>query len=456
MQAFREFKAVWDPQQAHEPRQADRRRRPFDADLRLGPEYTPGHAQDATSHFRQRGRRRLHARRRALHRHGQVPRRAGGTMCPSYRATREERYSTRGRARLLSEMLRGEVITDGWASDEVQGGARLVPRLQGLPQRLPDAHRHGDLQGRVPVALLRDAPPAAAGVVDGAHRRMGAARRAVLGPGQRACANSASAKWIAGVSAERTLPRFAAQTFRSQFKPERRRRARRAVRRHLQQPLPPADRARGAEVLEAAGCAVELPREHVCCGRPYYDYGMLDQAKRALEQRARRARAAARAGVPVVVLEPGCLSVFRDELRQLLPDDARAKRSAAQVVSLGEFLMTKTFQAASLSGRVLHARSHCHQKALWGTAADLELLQERGLRSASRPTPAAAAWRARSATGRSTYEASKRIAGLALLPALDAGAATRWWWRTAFPAASRSSRSAGRPTLHLAEVLAPR
>src|SRR6185369_7222136 len=92
------------------------------------------------------------------------------------------------------------------------------------------------------------------------------------------------------------------------------------------------------KLLEATGCAVELPAKHVCCGRPYYDYGMLDRAKHALTQVLEVLAPQLDAGLPVVVLEPGCLSVFRDELRQLMPDDTRARLLSAQVVSLGEVL----------------------------------------------------------------------------------------------------------------------
>ena len=109
--------------------------------------------------------------------------------------------------------------------------------------------------------------------------------------------------------------------------------------------------ARAAQkLLEAAGCAVELPAKHVCCGRPYYDYGMLDDAKRALERVLDVLAPQLDAGVPVVVLEPGCLSVFRDELRSCCRT-IRARRSCASVISLGEFLLQEETSRRSSTGR---------------------------------------------------------------------------------------------------------
>src|SRR5262249_11253096 len=117
--------------------------------------------------------------------------------------------------------------------------------------------------------------------------------------------------------------------------------------------------------------AVELPRQHVCCGRPYYDYGMLDRAKAALD----RVLDVLEPGVPLIVLEPGCLSVFRDELKQLFPRDSRAAK--LQVFSLSEFLLSRKSPVPRFEKQVV-VHSHCHQKAIWGAKSDLELLKASG------------------------------------------------------------------------------
>src|SRR5688500_8597810 len=126
----------------------------------------------------------------------------------------------------------------------------------------------------------------------------------------------------------RSIPRANTAEIRGQHLPiaiqaGRQRRAGGALRRYVQQPFPAADRHCRPGAARSGGCAVELPAKHVCCGRPYYDYGMLKEAKHALEGVLEVLAPQLEAGAPVVVLEPGCLSVFRDELRQLMPDDPR-------------------------------------------------------------------------------------------------------------------------------------
>jgi Fe-S oxidoreductase len=152
------------------------------------------------------------------------------------------------------------------------------------------------------------------------------------------------------------------------------------------------------------------------------------------------------------VLEPGCLSVFRDELRQLLPDDPRAVKLTRQVVSLGEVLRARNLKAAAPSRVFIH--SHCHQKALWGAKADLELLAAAGCEVIAPDTGCCGM------SGSFGYkpehvEASRRIAGLALLPALET-AKDAHVMANGFSCREQIEALAGRPTLHLAEILAPR
>jgi Fe-S oxidoreductase len=205
-------------------------------------------------------------------------------------------------------------------------------------------------------------------------------------------------------------------------------------------------------VLESAGCAVELPAKRVCCGRPYYDYGMLDEAKRTLEHVLDVLAPQLEAGLPVVVLEPGCLSVFRDELRQLLPDDPRAARLALQAASLSEILAKKNFSGKAKARVLVH--SHCHQKALWGAAADLQLLKEMGCEIFA-PDTGCCGMAGSFGYRPEHVEASRRIAGLALLPALEAEP-DAVLVANGFSCREQIETLAGRPTLHLAELLAPR
>ena len=100
----------------------------------------------------------------------------------------------------------------------------------------------------------------------------------------------------------------------------------------------PATAKAAAEVLEAAGFDVSVPRAHLCCGRPLYDVGMLDRAKHLLLQIMDELLPEIEAATPIVVLEPSCATVFRDELTNLFPKDERAQALSKQVFLLSEFL----------------------------------------------------------------------------------------------------------------------
>jgi len=131
-------------------------------------------------------------------------------------------------------------------------------------------------------------------------------------------------------------------------------------------------------VLEAAGCRVELPPKILCCGRPLYDYGMLDLAKRLVRQTVRTLRDEIAAGTPIVGMEPSCIAVFRDELPNLLPLDEDAKRLSKQVFTLAEFLSDRDFSPPRLERTALYF-GHCHHRSVMGTHPDTDLLKKMGV-----------------------------------------------------------------------------
>jgi FAD/FMN-containing dehydrogenase/Fe-S oxidoreductase len=447
MQAFREFKRAWDPHNRMNPGKLIDAL-PLDANLRLGPEYRPISLHTRFAFPSEVGNGFVRATEHCIGM-GKCRGRAGGTMCPSYRATREERYSTRGRARLLAEMLRGEVITDGWASDEVKEALDWCLACKGCASDCPT---HTDMAAYKAEFLshyyeTRRRPRQAWSM-----GRIG--EWAPLGSFFPRFTNFVAdfglAKSLAGVASERKLPRFAARTFRSQFRATGRGEPVVLFDDTFNSHFRPDTAAAAQEVLARAGCAVELPARRVCCGRPYYDYGMLDQAKRALERVLEVLGPRLDAGVPIVILEPGCLSVFRDELRQLMPGDERAARLAAQAVSLSEFLRKKNFNARA-HGRVL-VHSHCHQKALWGAASDVSILKDSGCEVLAPDTGCCGM--AGSFGYRPQHaEASRSIAGLALVPAL-AAAGDAAVVANGFSCREQIEALTGRSTLHIAELLA--
>ena len=438
MQAFREFKAAWDPQHRMNPGKLIDAR-PFDADLRLGPSYKPVTLSTRFAFDSEVGKGFTRAAEHCIGM-GKCRAASGGTMCPSYRATREERYSTRGRARLLAEMLRGEVIKDGWASTEVKEALDWCLGCKGCRSDCPT---HTDMAAYKAEFMSHYYETHSRPRQAWSMGRIGewAPLASRFSPVVNLLSNLGISKRIAGISPDRSLPRFQ-KTFRSQFKPngagERVILFDDTFNNHFR----PQTALAAQRVMEQAGGAVELPAKHVCCGRPYYDYGMLDEAKRALEGVLETLPA----DVPIVVLEPGCLSVFRDELKQLLPGQSR------QFMSLGEYLVQKGFKANIGSKVVMHG--HCHQKALWGTAADLQVLRQAGC-EVSTPDTGCCGMSGSFGYRPEHAAASRRIAELALLPALGQ-ARDATVMANGFSCREQIEALAGRPTLHLAELLAKR
>jgi len=446
MQAFREFKALWDPQGRMNPgKMIDARR--VDDDLRLGQDYKPVAFATRFAFRSAVGDGFVRASEHCIGM-GKCRSYKGATMCPSYRATREERYSTRGRARLLAEMLRGEVITEGWASEEVREALDWCLACKGCRSDCPT---HTDMAAYKAEFMSHHYEKRLRPRQAHSMGRIGEwAPYAALLPG---LANLFSvmpfSKTIAGVAPARVLPRFAKRTFRSQFKANGRGEPVVLFDDTFNNHFRPQTALAAQKVLEAAGCAVELPAERLCCGRPYYDFGMLDSARRALEKVMRVLAPQLAAGTPIVVLEPGCLSVFRDEVKQLFPDDADAARLVSSVRSLAEVLQQRSLPKVE-KPVVMHA--HCHQKALWGSAADLAVLRAAGC-EVKAPDTGCCGMAGSFGYSPEHYAASTRIAELALLPALAAEPAAAVV-ANGFSCREQIEALAGRPTLHLAELLA--
>jgi Fe-S oxidoreductase len=258
-------------------------------------------------------------------------------------------------------------------------------------------------------------------------------------------------KKIGGVHPDRRLPAFARETFRSWFG------QRETSPSVLLWPdtftnffHPEIGRA-AVEVLEAAGARVAIPRRALCCGRPLYDFGMLDLARRQLRQILDALQPEIEAGVPIVGLEPSCVAVFRDELLNLFPDDERARRLSAQTFTLAEFLVQRGWEPPRLEGTAV-VHGHCHQHAVMGMNADRLLLDRLGLD-----------WRLldsgccgmAGAFGfeKDHYEVSMACAERALLPAVREAGAETLILADGFSCREQISQATGRRALHLAEVV---
>ena len=308
-------------------------------------------------------------------------------MCPSFMATREEKHSTRGRARLLFEMLQGNPLKQGWRSGTVKDALDLCLACKGCkgdcPVNVDMAMYKAEFLSHYYKGKLRPRTAYALGLIHW-WARPAAFMPTLVNFFTHAPILSNVAKFVAGIAPEREIPKFAPQTFKNWF--------------HQREPhnvghsrvilwpdtfnnhFHPETAIAAVEVLEAAGFQVEVPEQAICCGRPLYDFGMLNLAKHILWQVLITLRQQIRDGIPVVGLEPSCVSVFRDELVNLYPHDEDARRLSKQTYLLSEFLEQhgEHFQLPKLQRKAL-VHGHCHHKSLMKMSDEEKILSKLGL-----------------------------------------------------------------------------
>jgi FAD/FMN-containing dehydrogenase/Fe-S oxidoreductase len=459
VQAFREFKQIWDPHWKMNPGKLVDPAGMTDH-LRLGTDYHPPHVE-THFHFQKDHGSFARAALRCVG-VGECRKESGGVMCPSYQVTREEQHSTRGRARLLWEMMNGEVITDGWRSEEVKSALDLCLACKGCRHECPVsvdmATYKAEFLAHYYAGRLRPRHAYAMGWI---HRW---ARLASLAPGVanwfgQSAVFAPLLKWMAGIAPQRRLPKFANETFVAWF----RRRPRRNVGRPpvilwpdtFNNHFHPQVARAAIEVLEGAGYCVHVPKSDYCCGRPLYDFGMLTEAKQRLREILVGLQPAIEAGVPIVVLEPSCLAVFRDELLGLFPDDEDAKRLSRQAMLLSEFLSRKAkdYQSPQIQRKaIVHA--HCHHRSVMGFDDEQKLMRDMGL-DVNVPEPGCCGMAGSFGFERGDhYALSIACAERSLLPAVRAADDQSLLIVDGFSCREQIAQTTGRQALHLAEVLA--
>jgi FAD/FMN-containing dehydrogenase/Fe-S oxidoreductase len=455
--AFERFKAIWDPENRLNPGKLVRPYR-LDENLRHGPEHP---TRVVKTHFHFPADRGSFAQ--AIDRCvgvGACRRLDGGTMCPSFMATREEAHSTRGRARLLFELLQGEVLTKGWRDAQVREALDLCLACKSCKRECPTqvdmATCKAEFLAQHYEGRLRPLSAYAFGLVD-VWLRLGSLLPRLGNALVRAPLVNPALKALMGIASERKIPRLAPQTFEAWF-------ARQSPGNEGEDVilwpdtfcnhLHPQALKSATAVLRAAGFRPRLPHERgLCCGRALYDQGMLTRARRQLERVLDALAADLDAGVRVVVLEPSCLAVFRDELLGLLPDDPRAARLARQALTLSELLMRRTSLALPPPPRQIVLQGHCHQKALWGLSADEALLKRVGARYELLD---AGCCGMAGAFGfkRAHYAVSVAIAERGLLPKVRSTSPDALLVADGFSCREQIAQLTERRALHLAEALA--
>ncbi|OBH18372.1 FAD-binding and (Fe-S)-binding domain-containing protein [Mycolicibacter sinensis] len=384
--AMREFKSIWDPMWKMNPGKVIDPYR-FDENLKLGTDYNPPRPKVKFSYPEDHGDFSHAALRCVGVGKCRVPE-AQDTMCPSYQVTREEKHSTRGRARLLFEMLRGEVITDGWQSTEVADALDLCLACKGCTNDCPVNvdiptykseflyHHYRSLRRWRPRYAY------AFGFIDQAAR-LAAKVPELANFATQTPVLSRLAKFVGGIDRHRPLPTFAPMTLQQWFaaRPVVNSGGPRVIlfpdtfNNHLHTDVGVAC----VEAIEAAGWQVLMPRGHICCGRPLYDYGFLDVAKHYLLDVLSALRDEIRDDTPVVGMEPSCLAVFKDELPKLLPHDDDAERLVRNSYHFAEFFAKFDVEVPKTSRVRALLWGHCHQRATGGVSADQQVLQKMGV-----------------------------------------------------------------------------
>ncbi|MFT4164388.1 MAG: FAD-binding and (Fe-S)-binding domain-containing protein [Microlunatus sp.] len=401
-----------------------------------------------------------------------------GVMCPSYQATRDEKDSTRGRARVLQEMVNGELVQLGWKSPAVHSALDLCLSCKGCARDCPtgidmaayksevlDHTYAGKLRPRSHYALgwlprwgrLITKSPALAKLVN----------LTTSLPGLRWLV-----RWSAGVDQRRQLPRFADRPARDRVS--------------LGTPALDAGPSSGSgsepvlrqakpvvvwvdsfsdcftgggveavvAVLRSAGYAPQFPDRTVCCGLTWISTGQLEGARRQLRASLDVLHPYVTADIPVVGLEPSCTAVWRSDAHELLPDDPRVAEVAGGVLTLAELLeRTEGWTPPDLTGVELVVQPHCHHASVLGWQADAALLERSGATVTALGGCCGLAGNFGVEKGH--YEVSVKVAEHDLLPAVEAHPDATVL-ADGFSCRTQLAELAGRTGITLAELLASR
>ena len=461
VQAFREFKAIWDPGNRMNPGKVVD---PFPptTNLRIGPHNHPVPIRSAYAYPEDHGS--FAAATRRCVGVGKCRRTDSdeGVMCPSYMVTRDEQHSTRGRARLLFEMLEGNPLADGWRSRAVEEALDLCLACKGCksdcPVHVDMATYKSEFRARYYAGRLRPRAAYSMGLIH-IWARLAAHVPRFSNAAMRLPWLSDALKLAGGISAQRNFPSFAVQPFTDWFRS--RRPAPQRGERVLLWPdtfnnyFRPQAAIAATRVLEHLGFDVVIPDRPLCCGRALYDWGMIGRAKSLWRATFESLSGEIEAGTPVVCLEPACASAFLDELPNLFPGNHAARRLQAQAVFLSDFVADRLAKSDHLLGRVdrpVISQTHCHQHSIIGDG-ESRLLDRLGVRADVLPSGCcgmAGSFGFESAK----YDLSIKLAERVLFPRLRDAPADVIVLANGFSCREQIEQGLEVETMHVAELLA--
>ncbi len=518
VQAFREFKAIWDPDNRMNPGKLSDAVRVYDPveNLRHGPKLHREQPSPAEPEAQPPAKLETHfvfaADQGSLERAtarcvgvGACLKKDGGVMCPSYRATGQEQYSTRGRARLLWEMLAGALQKEGFQSRAVHEALDLCLSCKACKTECPVAvdmtQYKSEFLAQRYKGRLHPLHHYIFGLSD-LSARFGSLAPTLTNAILTGPLTSPLIKHIVGVAQERQLPRLAARSYR-QSRPksdETTNVPRAATMRGMRAEDPVLkghgfSRANGAReeigasapegkpaesqsvvlwadtwnnyyhpqtlaaaesVLTQAGFRVQIPKGHICCGRALYDFGLLGTARAYLAKVLDRVAPEIEAGLPFIFLEPSCASVFKNEALEFFPNDPRAKKLSQQVWLLADWLAAKApdWVIGRLEGAQVILHGHCHHKAVFGGPTnEIALLRKAGA-TVELINSSCCGMAGPFGFEADKLEVSKTIASLGLLPAVNAADSMTLIVADGFSCREQIAQLGHREAMHFAEILA--
>ena len=457
MQAFRDFKRAWDPDNKLNPNKLIDAHEPHE-DLRLGADYAPWKPETHFAFAEENGS--FAAATLRCVGVGACRKTDAGTMCPSFMATGEELHSTRGRAHLLWELMQGEVLPNQWQNEQVKESLDLCLACKACKSECPVsvdmATYKAEFLAHHYESRMHPLSHYAFGRID-VWARIASYMPKLVNAINATPAIASLAKTLLHIHPNRTLPRFAsaftrrkrtiqktslpsvflwADTFNNYFHP--------------------STMEAAYSVLKQAGFNIQLRDEHLCCGRPLYDFGMLDTAKEYLLKVLDALAPQLAAGTPIVVLEPSCASVFRDELTNLLPNDPRAAKLRDQTFLLSEFLVKHAphYTPPQITGKIV-VHGHCHHRATMGMEDEMALLRATGA-EVNLLDSGCCGMAGPFGFEKDKYEVSQTLANRVLLPAVRNADSGTIIVSDGFSCCEQITQNSNVRPMHLAEVLAAR